>query len=211
MQFAVITGPTKEIALPRISLANTLTDGIELRLDLFKRVDLEEVAIMKGASKRKTIFTLRSTKAGGSYQGPENSRLDLIEKLLVYRPEYIDLESQTPKSFIEKVAQEFPDSKIILSYHNFEFTPQNLETLLEAMISPCAYAYKICTTANSLSDSYRMLRFIQKTTEKKKRIIGICMGEEGKITREEGIRSGNYLNYKILHNRDRCANGLQFV
>ena len=66
-------------------------------------------------------------------------------------------------------------------------------------------------TANSLSDSYKMLRFIQKTTKEGLKIIGLCMGDYGRLTRTEGLKAGNYLNYTILHTRDKIAPGLILV
>jgi len=211
MQIAVITGPTPEIALPRIRLANNLTDGIELRLDLFEKVNLDEISTMKTTSEGKVIFTLRTIRQGGRYKETENQRFQLIEQLFALEPDYIDLEYDTSPVFIERIQFKYPNSKIILSYHNFERTPRDLDSFLINLQSKFAYAYKICTTANYLSDAYRMLRFIQKATENNIKIIGLCMGEHGHITREEGLKSGNYLNYKILHKQDNCARGLHFA
>lgn len=211
MQITVITGPTKEIALPRIGLANTLTDGVELRLDLFKKLDYKDALEMREKCQKKVIFTLRGSKGGGGFLESEDIRLRFIEELICIEPDYFDIESHTDKNFIERIAALYPKTKLILSYHNFEITPNDLDAILSKMLSPHIYAYKICTTANYITDSYRMLRFIQRTAENGLRIIGLCMGDEGVITREEGIQSGNYLNYKILHKRDRCARGLKFV
>jgi len=120
-------------------------------------------------------------------------------------PDYIDIESDLSASL--------PNCNIISSYHHFERTPRDLEEIVKKMNrnNPTAYAYKVCTTANSVSDSYKMLRLIQKLTSEGIKFIGLCMGEKGSITREEGIKSGNYLNYFVLSNRDQCAPGLKFA
>ena len=36
------------------------------------------------------------------------------------------------------------------------------------------------------------------------------MGNQGKITRIDGLKVGNYLNYKIIHIGDKVAPGIDF-
>ena len=212
MQFAVITGPTFDVAKRRIKLASQKKDGIELRLDLFKdKIDAENVKSLLDINAQRTILTLRKRSHGGGYLGREDIRQETILKLLETSPSYVDIESDTHQSFLERVNQTFPSIKIISSTHNYAVTPRDLEKTFNNMRNDYAYAYKICTTANSFADAYKMLRFIHKKTAEGLRIIGICMGEYGKITRREGIKAGNYLNYSILHNRDNCAPGLHLA
>ncbi len=211
MQLAVITGPTYETALTRILLANKLRDGIELRLDLFHEFNLEKIEKLLNASTGKTIFTLRRRSSGGGFSGSEERRFLLLSQLFSLEPDYIDLEFDTNQDFVHEISLQYPNSKIISSYHNFEKTPKDLDLVLQRMISPHAYAYKICTTATTMADSYKILRFVQKQTNKGLKIIGLALGEYGRITRKEGIQSGNYLNYTVLHNSDSCAPGLRFA
>lgn len=209
MQVAVITGPTLETAQRRVHLADRLKDGLELRLDLFKEsVSLDHLRCLLNATKKKVILTLRRRSHGGGYCGPEAKRLETLLYLLEAGPHYIDLEYDTDPDFFREVQIQFPQCHIISSLHNFARTPRQLDPILQQMRCSEAYAYKISTTANSLADAYKMLRFIQKTSKSGVRFIGLCMGEYGRITRREGIRCGNYLNYTILHNRDQCAPGL---
>lgn len=196
MQFAVITGPSEAIAIPRIRLANTLKDGVELRLDLFNEVTLEIVKKLRSASTNKVIFTLRR----------KSFSQEFMTELLTLEPDYVDFEHGTDLDFLNTVK-----CKIISSYHNFDRTPKDLESIFKKMQNPHAYAYKICTSAQSISDAYRMLTLIQTLHKKGIRIIGLCMGDEGRITREDGIKAGNYLNYTVLHKQDICARGLHFT
>lgn len=197
MQIVVITGPTYEIAKSRIALAKGL-DGVEFRLDLFHSLSIEEVAELRKLAPGKVIFTLRNRRQGGSFKGVETARLALIEKLLSLSPDYFDLEYDIDPLFLQTITQAYPQTKIILSQHDFEKTPKNLSLTLKKMISTPADIYKLCTTANSLSDSYRMLRFVQITVKQGISFIGLCMGDQGRLTRTEGVKSGNYLNYNVL-------------
>ncbi len=209
MQIAVITGPTHEIALKRIHLANKIRDGLELRLDLFKgMIDTTQVRELVESSTKKVILTLRKRCHGGGFLGTEEKRQKILLELLECGPQYIDIESDTHPEFFQVVHELYPKCKIISSYHDFSLTPRDLEKIFKGMESKNVYAYKVCTTANSFADAYKMLRFIQKKTTDQVKFIGICMGEYGRITRRDGIKAGNYLNYTILHNRDSCAPGL---
>ena len=67
---------------------------------------------------------------------------------------------------------------IISSYHDFKKTPDNLGEVLAQMDRFPAAIKKIATMANSSIDALRMLNF-----SKKYGIAGMCMGEEGRITR----------------------------
>jgi len=204
VEIAIITGPTYEIASRRIEQANLAKDGVELRLDLFQEINIPIIKELREKIRGKTIFTLRSRRNGGGFAGSEDKRILLLNELLSLNPEYFDFEFDTDLSTLQISEQ----TKIILSYHNFISTPKHLEIVLKKMFHPSAYAYKLCTTANSLSDSYMMLRFIQKMHKEGVNIIGLCMGDYGKITRTDGIKSGNYLNYSILNIRDKVAPGL---
>ena len=208
MQFIVITSPN----ILRIQKALSLKSGIELRLDLFNEIDLNEInTLRKKCINSKIIFTLRSKNQGGGYTKSPHEHQTMIYELLEMQPDYFDIEWDMPLSFFERIQEEYPETKIICSYHDYLNTPKFLESQLKKMERANTYAYKLCTTATKPEDSYRMLKFIQNQSKKGLRIIGICMGEIGIVTREEGLAAGNYLNYKILHSMDRVAGGLCLI
>ncbi|MCH9627241.1 MAG: Shikimate dehydrogenase (NADP(+)) [Chlamydiales bacterium] len=89
-------------------------------------------------------------------------------QLLSYQPDYIDL------PFDHEVALPVPR---ISSFHDFHSTPDLHATLTLMQQFPADY-YKIATTAQSTLDALRMLQFVRE-----KKIIGLCMGEMGEITR----------------------------
>lgn len=99
-------------------------------------------------------------------EGPRKYLYDKHEKLC-----FVDIDWQ---------AKIEPLPNLILSYHNFNETP-DLERILTAMKrrAPSACYYKIATFANSILDTIRMIHFQRKHPE----VIGVCMGEKGTLSR----------------------------
>lgn len=83
---------------------------------------------------------------------------------------FIDIDWKTPTVH---------DTPLIISSHNFEETPKDLEAHLSYMQKQKADLYKIATMASSTLDALRMLDFVRRHPN----VIGICMGPLGSITR----------------------------
>ena len=82
---------------------------------------------------------------------------------------------------------------LIVSFHDFRAT-RNLDETLEKMLKIPADFYKIVSTATTLSDNVTMMKFLQ-TQSDKHALIGLCMGEQGIISRvlERARRQRVYL------------------
>ncbi|MBP9842346.1 MAG: type I 3-dehydroquinate dehydratase, partial [Simkaniaceae bacterium] len=148
----------------------TQGDMYEFRLDAFPSIELDQIkTLMKG---RRVIFT---------YPGASEN---MIRSLLDLEPEYIDLDYRTPLPFVAEVRKR---CKVICSYHNFHETPLDLEKL------PLFEAdeQKVATMAHSTLDALRMLHYVKG----KSHFTGICMGEEGKITRQLAPLIGSTFNF----------------
>ncbi len=98
-----------------------------------------------------------------------------------------------------------PDPEgLIISYHNYEETPADLEDLLRTLRSKGkAQYYKIATMATSTLDAFRMLEFSKKHPD----VIGICMGEDGQATRILAPFVGTPIMYAALTPELKTAPG----
>lgn len=140
-----------------------------------------------------------------------------VKKLLSSdKVDLFEIDHQTHKLLYDKEGQvryididwkrKFPETStpVIVSYHNFDKTP-DLESTL-AMLQqahPKAHFYKIATMALSTLDSLRMLLFLQKH----KNVIGVCMGELGALTRICAPIFGVPIMYAPLLEEDKSAPG----
>lgn len=183
-------------------------DGFEIRLDAFESWDFETLQRFCNKIQKPFIITLRKKSQGGFFSGSEKERLLLIERLCFLKPTYLDLEYDTDYSFIKKIHKNHPDIKIILSYHNFEKTPQDLHSLLQSLYLPEIFSYKIATFANSTLDALRMFAFIKENSST--RITGLCMGKEGFLSRITGPIVNNLIDYCSYDESSKLACGQIF-
>lgn len=143
-----IKGPTFEDICMQITKALRLCDIIELRLDCFANCDLESIRKIKSSFTIPMIFTLPKQT---------NDARGKILELCSLRPEYLDMEDQVPESFIEEVSKLYPEIKIILSHHDYEKTPDNIDEIVASMKRFRATFYKIAFYANNSIDMVRLL------------------------------------------------------
>ncbi len=202
----VIKGPTIEDAYQQITQALTHADLVELRLDYFSHLDFTALKKLRSHFSIPMIFALRSASQGGEYKKSEANRLADIRHLAQLKPAYLDLEYHVPLHFIEEIASQYPDSKLILSYHHFEETPQNddLEKIYQNMRSIPACFYKIAVTAQNSLDAMRLLCWSKKSDPQ---LIVISMGPHGQISRILGPIMQYPLTYATLEEHLTTAPG----
>jgi len=157
-------------------------DGIELRLDLFAHLDSIEQYLTE--SQLPIMFTLRRTSTRS-----EADRESLIQYLFTLRPAFFDLEYDMRPEFLQWAFSQ--GIAIVLSYHNSEETPLDLEPIFLTMSRYSAFSYKIATTTHSVNDALRLLLFAKRHPN----VSAICMGERGAFGRVLGPIVGNKIDY----------------
>ncbi len=177
--------------LNRLKEAQELGDVVEIWFDSLEDFSMENLE--KIFSKKTKKFLYKST-----------GDIEKLEKVMSFDVEYIDLDLDTEKTTIEKVKS---NTELILSFHDFEKTPENLDEIIEEMNQKGADIVKIATFAKDFSDTIRMIDLLNKLSQKGRKSICISMGEEGRITRAAGHLLGNYLMYAPLQEEDKTAKG----
>lgn len=199
----IITEANLETAKEQIQQA----DILEFRLDLFKNLDFNQLKNLRQAVSLPVIFTLRHVSHGGNYHGQGYERLENLRKIAALQPDYLDMESDIPKSFFEEMQKVYPKIKLICSHHNLKNTPEDLALLIKKMVDHPAQIYKLATLAHTSIDVLRMLKCIKETTEAGYQFIGICLGLIGQPTRILGPIFGNAFTYATLNNTCTTAPG----
>jgi len=158
-------------------------DIVELRIDSIADVDLEKLIFH---SPLPVIVTNRVKSEGGNFEGSEWLRMLMLKEAVNLNANYVDLElNYLPENFEKK------KSRLIVSYHNFNETPENLHEIYGKILNTNADIIKIAVKSNSEKDNERI---IEMTRYSQKPIIGIGMGEIGKITRLNSINEIDYVS-----------------
>jgi 3-dehydroquinate dehydratase/shikimate dehydrogenase len=152
------------------------------------------------------IATCRRADNGGKFKGSLASELDVLNKAHAAGCQIIDLELESAlKTKPEVLARLRKSAGVIISFHDFRAT-RNLEPTLEKMLKMPSDFYKIVTTATTLSDNVTMMKFLQ-TQSDKHALIGVCMGEQGIISRVLSVRAGSVFTFGAVNADLKTAPG----
>jgi 3-dehydroquinate dehydratase / shikimate dehydrogenase len=140
------------------------------------------------------IGTCRRADNDGKFKGSLASQLEVLTKANAAGCQIVDLEIQSAlKSKPEAIARLRSRARLILSFHDFRAT-RNLDETLGKMLKIPADFYKVVSTATTLSDNVTMMKFLQ-TQSDKHALIGLCMGEQGIISRVLSVRAGSVFTF----------------
>jgi 3-dehydroquinate dehydratase/shikimate dehydrogenase len=182
---------------------------LEFRLDYLPKPGLaipKIKAFMESHPGTVAIATCRRTLAGGRFRGSMASELDILAKASAAGCQLLDVELETAiKTKPAQVQKLRGRSALILSFHDFRGT-KKLDETLQKMLAVQADFYKIVSTATTLADNVTMIKFLAKESDKHS-LIGICMGEQGIISRVLGVRAGSVFTFAALSPDDKTAPG----
>src|SRR3989475_2760731 len=152
------------------------------------------------------IATCRRVANGGRFRGSIASQLDLLAKASAAGCQLVDMELQSASRLKPQQLQRLRTrAALILSYHDYRAT-RKLEETLEKMVAIPADFYKIVTTATTLYDNVAMMKFLEKQSDKYS-LIGLCMGEQGIISRVLGVRAGSVFTFGAISPDEKTASG----
>jgi 3-dehydroquinate dehydratase/shikimate dehydrogenase len=182
---------------------------IELRLDYLARPGLALSRLREFTAFHPhviVIATCRRAASGGKFQGSIAAQLEILGKAAAAGCQLVDVELQTAVRLkpaqLEKLRSK---AAIVLSFHDFQAT-QKLDETLKKMSAYPADFYKVVSTARSLSDNVVMMRFLEKHRDEHP-LVGLCMGEQGIISRILGVRAGSVFTFGSLTTEEKTAAG----
>ncbi len=180
-----------------IHLAEQGVELVELRLDYIRRaVNLKRLFADRNCS---IIATCRRRNEGGRWEGSEQDRRMLLRAAVAEGIEYVDMEMD--------IAADIPrygTSKRIISYHNFDETPDNLEEIHHQISKLDPDIIKIATMANNPIDNIKALRLCRDSHIP---TAAFCMGEMGLPSRILCGRAGAPMTYATFSEDRKMAPG----
>ena len=195
-------------ALKSAENALKVADIVEFRVDMLESVDKEDIAKM---AKYPSIITIRADWEGGEYTGDNDKRMELYKTAIENNVKFIDIElkEEKNKELVEFRNRINSETKIIISYHDFDKTPskKDLIEIVEKELKIGDIA-KFATMAQNKNDLLKIFAVISIYEGK---IIGIGMGEAGKLTRIIGVKLGSILTFASMEGRSSAPGQVDVV
>jgi 3-dehydroquinate dehydratase/shikimate dehydrogenase len=152
------------------------------------------------------IGTCRRAGNGGKFRGSIAAQVEVLAKAANTGCHLVDLELESaehlkPADF----ARLRRSANLILSFHDFRGTKKLEETLAKMRKYPADF-FKVVGTANSLNDNVIMMKFLEQHSHAHS-LVGICMGEQGIISRVLGVRAGSQFTFAAASPGEETAPG----
>jgi 3-dehydroquinate dehydratase/shikimate dehydrogenase len=176
-------------------------DLLEIRLDFLNR----EPRFKDILARRRCplIATIRRKKDGGLFSGSEDKRRALLRAAIAAGFDYVDVEADVALS-----VPRYGDARRIVSHHDFDGVPDNLESLFSDLQDLDADVVKIVVKARKASDCFRVLSLLRAA---KKPTVAFCMGEYGLPSRLLSAKLGAPFSYAAFNVMRIVAPGMLTV
>lgn len=173
---------------------------IEWRADVLPKEDILMVApaVFEKFVGREIIFTLRTRQEGGNIDLTDEEYVALIKEIAaLYQPEFIDFEYYSHRAVFEEML-EFPN--LVLSYHNFEETPENFMEIMSELTSLSPAVVKMAVMPQTEQDVLDVMNYTRgfKTLNTAQLYATMSMGELGKLSRLAGGLTGSCWTFASL-------------
>lgn len=192
------------VAEPTVEKCMAALKGVnfaEIRIDKIKERPLGEGLMKIFSSPAKLIATCRPNGLG------ENERKTVLLHAIEAGAAYVDVEVEAGDAYKREIidAARAKGCKVIVSYHNYEKTPNRaeLEQIADWCFESGADIAKIACMVNSEADNARLLGLLDTDRS----IIVIGMGEKGKITRITAPLLGSPFTFASLSEGKETAEG----
>ncbi|MBU1992493.1 type I 3-dehydroquinate dehydratase [Patescibacteria group bacterium] len=173
-----------EKVLDALKKAAARADVIEIWID-----EIEDLDIPKLLKAVKKPLLIKITE--------KFELIDTLKDKVAYIDVDINAKVKLPKS----------KTKFIISFHDYKKTPsvKELEEIVQKAFEKGADIAKVATHAECVKDNIKIMSLLRKF--RKKKIIAIAMGLEGRASRYMGLVLGNFLNYAALNEKSKTAKG----
>lgn len=182
---------------------------IEFRLDYLPKpsLALQKIkAFVEYHPEVLIVATCRRAATGGKFRGSIASEVDILVKAANQGCHLVDLEVETAAQLKPADFNRLRRSaNLILSHHDFRGTRKLEETFARMTQYPADF-FKVVGSANTLTDNAVMMKFLERHSHQHY-MIGLCMGEQGLISRILGVRAGSQFTFGAVGPGEETAPG----
>ena len=179
-----LTEETTARTVERMEQLAGIADLFEIRADLV--LDLDLLQILRGKT-QPLLFTALSVSDGGRWDDDDPKRRRVLLEAVKRGYDYVDVPFRA--EYLE-VVNEKAGRGLVLSYHDVEGTPDDLEELYRKMSDLGADIVKIATRPRSVAEVGHLVAFAREIRQRGGTpLIAIAMGPLGLVTR---VLAGRY-------------------
>ncbi|MBV9340450.1 MAG: shikimate dehydrogenase [Acidobacteria bacterium] len=204
-----VSGLTTDEMLAKAEAVARDNSFVELRLDYLPDPRSALPRIRQFLESRPLVTamaTCRRASSGGRFRGSVPSEIEILSKAALAGCQLLDVELETAERIKSEQLQKLRSKAgLVVSFHDFRRT-HNLEETLRKMAAYQADFYKIVATATALYDNVVMMKFLERYCDQHS-LVGLCMGEQGLISRVLGLRSGSLFTFGAIAGDDKTAPG----
>lgn len=195
-----LTSPTLEAMRADLSAAVSRgATAVECRLDYLRDIPAaDSIGRLLGNLPVPVIATFRPAREGGHYTGDEKRRLDVLRQAARLPRVMVDLEMDVPLECWPS-----PD-KVILSHHNFQQRPADLDQILRRLAATPAAVHKIAFAAAGPEDALAALDLLRAAS---KPTLALAMGEAGILSRVLAKKFGAFGTFCAMSKGRETAPG----
>ena len=202
----IACGSHKRMISEMAGLAEAGIRLVELRLDFLRK--MPDLGRLLPNRPLPVIVAVRRKQDGGLWSYDEEKRLLLLRTAIISGADYIDIEAD-----IAAKVPRYGETKRLISYHNFERVPEDLDALYEKILQQTdPDVIKIAVTPRSIGDLFRLFTFMKKVNVpgRGKPTVVIGMGEVGFPTRVLGRKFGVPMTYATFSPQRLVTPGIPF-
>jgi len=221
-----ITDKTEREAILTLERSAAAADAVELRMDLIENGRLEKLmaAARRASGRVKIIVTCRRKEEATLVAGDHHcltrkkeiskaTKMTLFRQAVLLKADFIDMELAHGENEIRKLRafcrKQKSETQIIVSWHDLDKTPslKRLKEIFQASVDAGADIVKIVPLARCMEDNLKILSLITYARQQGRKIIAMCMGEQGQISRMMAPLWGSYLCFAVLPGGKKSAPG----
>ncbi len=181
-----------------LAAAKAGADAVECRLDFLEiPPSRDKLTELLTDAPVEVIVTNRPVRHGGNFSDREDLRLKILHEAAAFQPTYIDIEMDVPP-------KDWPQAEIIVSHHDWQGPPADLDKVIRRMDSLPAAVNKVAFAAGGPEDAVAALDVLRNCNRP---TLALAMGEAGVVSRILARKFGAFGTFAALGSGDESAPG----
>jgi 3-dehydroquinate dehydratase I len=185
-------------------------DLVEVWLDSIQDLRLAEIFFEEADIKTPFLFVNKVPAERGDFMGTPEEHAEILRELFERGAHYVDVAFETEPKHIKHILGAKQDyANLIISYHNFEETPElkELQKVVKQAVESGADIVKVATFVKERPENVVLFELTTWAAAQGIKVIVVGMGQEGRLSRIVCPLLGSEIYYAPLEHGTETAPG----